>query len=535
VQLHTVIDEYRVKAHELQAANEQVATINEALENANEELLGTNEELRATTEQLTSVNEQLEVRNDALVGANDDLRNLLTSVKIPILVVDRKRTIRLFTESAAELCELEDRDTGRPIGQIRSRIRVSDFDAMLTRVLEEFGVESCEGQDRTGHWHQVVIRPYKTADNQVNGAVISMTDIDAVKTTELRLRDARDYAQGIVETVREPLVVIDDHLTIVSANAAFYRLLQLDREDVERRTLWDVPATSWDAARLRATLERALADDVRVEDLQLDQTFPDVGTRNFLLNIRPIHRHGQSKLLLLAMEDVTDRRQAERLEARLVSGILRAQAGERERIAHELHDETGQALSALLVHLRTLEETIDASDARARVQRLRNDVRTCIENVRRLARGLHPATLADLGLLGAVKEIADAFTQTHGIPVHLTIEGEAALAGLAEEIALALFRVIQEALTNVARHAKAENVSLELGHDTVCVTILLHDDGIGFDSPGAKTGLGLVVMRRRIEELGGRLELRSVPGEGTSIQAQVPVPLQPGLQPISPR
>ncbi len=219
---------------------------------------------------------------------------------------------------------------------------------------------------------------------------------------------------------------------------------------------------------------------------------------------------------------------AERLH-RLSGAILEAQEEERRRIARELHDEAAQALTSLLVRIRLLERSPNPEEARRHVQELRQLTAAALEEVRRVALELRPTILDDLGLAAALDWRVEEFNAAGGARAALSVEGvEGRLPGPVE---LALFRVVQEALTNVARHGQATTVNVCLRREAGSLVLTIQDDGVGFDptTPGtaAPRGLGLVGMRERMSLVGGELHLASRPGHGTRITARVPLDRQP--------
>ena len=221
--------------------------------------------------------------------------------------------------------------------------------------------------------------------------------------------------------------------------------------------------------------------------------------------------------------DDTERRQQEELRSRLIEQVMTAQDDERGRIARELHDETGQALTALLVGLRTIEGARSMTEAVDLAQQLREVAARTLRDVGRLARGLHPSVLDDLGLAVAVTRHVREFARLHGIAEQTRIEGFEADPPLSL-VQSTVYRVLQEALTNVAKHAGARRVSVHLVRDDTTVELRVRDDGNGFE-PGAivRRGLGLQGMQERAALLGGAVQIASAPGKGTTITARFPV------------
>jgi PAS domain S-box-containing protein len=219
--------------------------------------------------------------------------------------------------------------------------------------------------------------------------------------------------------------------------------------------------------------------------------------------------------------DATERKRQEELRTRLIEQVMTAQEEERARIARELHDETGQSLTALLVGLRTIEESRTIADATELAQRLREVAAQTLEEVGRLSRGLHPSVLDDVGLAAAVTRQAKDFAHLHGIAVDVRIDGLDA-EPLPPLVQTTVYRVLQEALTNVAKHAGARSVSVQLGRGEATVELCVRDDGVGFGS-GDGRRLGLRGMRERAALLGGSVEVDSHVGVGTVITGHFPV------------
>ena len=213
---------------------------------------------------------------------------------------------------------------------------------------------------------------------------------------------------------------------------------------------------------------------------------------------------------------------SERIARDSLRRVVEAQELERRRLARELHDETGQALTSILLGLKALEERIDDPSSRAATAELRELVVSTLQDVRRLAVELRPSALDDFGLVAALERLTASFSEQTGIAVDF----QTALADerLPEEVETALYRIVQESLTNVVKHARARRVSILLARKNSAVKAVVEDDGQGFDpAEQADDGFGLVGMRERLALLGGRLEIESGRGGGTTVAAEVPV------------
>ncbi len=209
----------------------------------------------------------------------------------------------------------------------------------------------------------------------------------------------------------------------------------------------------------------------------------------------------------------------------LASRILSAQERERVRISRELHDETGQALTLLLVRLQLIETISTEPEVRRELAEVRELVGATLDGVRRLAVHLGPSVLEDLGLCSALEWLADRVRVEAGLRVDLQLGCDR--VDVSDETAVTIFRVAQEALTNIVRHAAASRAELSVSSDGSALTLVVRDDGVGFDAPGARSkpaaSVGLFGMEERIALVGGTLEIVSAPGKGTRVEARVPI------------
>jgi signal transduction histidine kinase len=213
---------------------------------------------------------------------------------------------------------------------------------------------------------------------------------------------------------------------------------------------------------------------------------------------------------------------SQRVARDAVRRVVQAQELERRRLARELHDETGQALTSILLGLKPLEEALAHHPARAALTELREQVVTALQDVRRLAVELRPAVLDDFGLVPALERLTDGFAEQSDVRVDFhSALGETRLPN---EVETALYRVVQESLTNIVKHADARNISVSLARRESGVAAVIEDDGSGFDPRAARTdGVGLLGMRERLALIDGRLEIESRPGAGTTVVALVPL------------
>jgi signal transduction histidine kinase len=209
----------------------------------------------------------------------------------------------------------------------------------------------------------------------------------------------------------------------------------------------------------------------------------------------------------------------------LSSQVLTAHEEERKRVARELHDDTAQALTSILVRLRLLERSVEQGQLPDGLQELRDLTVATLEGVRRLAGALRPTALDDLGLVAALHSFVQDFSPGWALQVEITSHG--LQRRLPPEVELALYRVVQEALSNVAKHARASSASVRLQRTRDAVTVVVEDNGSGFDVKkmlgSGERGLGLFGMQERLALIGGTLRIDSSPQQGTRIIAWVPL------------
>jgi signal transduction histidine kinase len=213
---------------------------------------------------------------------------------------------------------------------------------------------------------------------------------------------------------------------------------------------------------------------------------------------------------------------SERVDRDTMRRVIEGQELERRRLARELHDETGQALTSILLGLKSIRSANGPQAAVQAEEEVRGLVVQALQEVRRLAVELRPKALDDFGLVAALERLAESFTEQTGIAI--AFQSLLPSARLTPEIETALYRIVQESLTNIVKHAQAHSVSIVLGRKSDSVSVIVEDDGVGFDPDRTREGgLGLIGMRERVSLIGGRLTIESRPGAGTAFVAEVPV------------
>ena len=221
--------------------------------------------------------------------------------------------------------------------------------------------------------------------------------------------------------------------------------------------------------------------------------------------------------------DIQDRKEAEQSRQELAGRLLRAQEDERARIARELHDDIAQRLALLTLRLRQLEQEASRSADGERIADLRRQAKQLSMDVSHLSHLLHSSYLENLGLAAAVENQCREAGKLHHLDIGCKVRNLPRV--LDHDVALSLFRVLQEALRNIIRHSHAGKVQVELFAEAAVIRLRVSDDGVGFDpaAPGSSEGLGLVSMRERLRLVGGSLDITSRPSRGTRVEARAPL------------
>ncbi|HLY28208.1 MAG TPA: CheR family methyltransferase, partial [Aggregatilineales bacterium] len=311
--LQSTVEQLETTIEELRSTNEELESSNEELHSTNEELETAKEELQSVNEELITVNSELQSKLDELTRSNDDLNNLLAAVEVGIIFLDTQLNILRFNPASTHLINLIQADIGRPMAHIVNNVTDDHLVADAQEVLETLVPREVEVETHDNRHYRVRIRPYRTIENTIDGLVITFTDITEQKRSEIQNSRARQYVESIVDTVRDPLLVLDQNLHIVLASRAFNQHYQTRQDDLNGKTLFEVGNGEWDFARLRQQLEQVVSANQPLEDFELEQEFPGQGKRKVRLTARHIYPEagqkaetGQGPLILLVIEDFTD-------------------------------------------------------------------------------------------------------------------------------------------------------------------------------------------------------------------------------------
>ena len=523
---------------------------NEELQSTNEELQSAKEELQSTNEELTTLNDELNNRNQQLDLVANDLVNVLESVQIPVIMVDQALRIRRFTPTARAISSLLPGDVGRSIDDVKLKVKVDDLVDRIRETIESVTPKEYEVQGLDGRWFKLHIRPYRTTDNRLDGAVLSFLDVDVLKRALQEAEHARDYANSIVETVPTSLVVLDGSLRIVSANPPFYRSVVARGNLTEHPGLFEIGAGALDVPALREATERSLAAQTSFQDLEIQCTFPASGRRDLVVAGCPIENAGGDPMLLLAIEDITERRL---LEASEKQARVEAEQANRAKdlflatLSHELRTPLATILMSAQLLRQTAAEDPKIRRASAAIERAVGNQARLIDDLLDISRIVSGKLMLDLqavdltSVTQSAVDVAQTSAEAKGIALELAIRGP--LRAVYGDPAR-LQQVVANLLTNSIKFTPQGGritVSLEAIGETAQLTVA--DTGLGlraeiipqlFDrfvqAESSMTrahgglGLGLAIVRHIVNVHGGEVRAES-PGEGKGATFTVTLPL----------
>jgi two-component system CheB/CheR fusion protein len=549
----------RSSTAELESSNAELAKIRAELHRARDEWEDSQEALRL-------VNTELRIRNQGLARLSDHLASLLSSTTIPILMLDRDLCIRRVTPAAEGLFGIRQTHIGRHIGDVQWRIRERDLETLVSRVIQTLTGEEVEVLDRDGRWHLLRIRPYRTVDDRIEGAVLAMIDIDQLRRAHHAANAASRFAESLIEAVQTPLLVLDRRFRVLMANPIFLSVYSLQLREIETRSLETLGKHQWNSPELKAALERLARGESHSEDLELEQglpgNLPDF-KRIVMVNVRRIAQSAIARgatagfpnggtardrsgefCILLAATDITAQKRAEKImldererlrrsvieneealrrsreELRaLAASLLNAQDEERRRVSRELHDDVSQNIAKLQFDIETLERELPPALANEKTSlvKISQRVGQLSDELRRIAYALHPSTLDHLGLAVALRGFCREFAKR--TRMHVRFTAGRLPSRFPPDIANSLYRITQEALRNVGRHASDSSVNVRLACSAASVKLTIRDDGPGFDSDAIrnKGGLGLISMQERARLIHASFDLATQPGAGATI------------------
>jgi two-component system CheB/CheR fusion protein len=522
--LQSIINDKDSALERLKFASEKAQAGNEELETAQEELESANEELN-------TLNEELKTSNTELSLVNRDLTNLLESINIPLVMVGKDLRIRRFTRAIEPILNLIASDAGRLITDLRPNTELPDLRLLLLDAMEGRNRKSRDIRDAHGRWYSLRILPSAGPDRKIDGAVVMLIDIDAAKR-------GLDLAEAIVETVREPLVILNHNLGVESANKAFYETFQATPEETEGHLIYELGERQWDIPKLRDLLDNILPAHSTFRDFEVVHDFARVGRKAMLLNAREVFdANAQARIILLAIEDTTDRKRVE--------DALKATNAELQNFAYALTHDLQEPVRMVVnftqllarEHEGKLGEQADqliaySVEGALRIEALLKALLNYWETTEQGEDSFGPVDCNDV-VGKTLANLQSVIAQSGAI-----ITSEPLPAVVAERVML--MQVFQNLIANSIKYRGEETPRIRIAAERYADGWLfsVSDNGIGIDPQDADrvfgmfkrlhgpdipgVGIGLALCKKVVERHGGRIWVESENGRGATFKFIIP-------------
>jgi two-component system CheB/CheR fusion protein len=545
-ELQSAIHELEISNAEQTAINEEAMSVNEEFQSTNEELVTSKEELQALNEELTALNSQLQETLERQRDTSNDLQNILDSTGVATLFLDGDLNIRFFTPTARSLFRVIATDIGRPLADLTLLGTDPDLIADARAVLTSLAPLGREIMAENGVWYIRRILPYRTQDNRIEGVVITFADISEMKAAEQEIQAARAYSDSIIDTVRQPLVVLDEQLCLVSANRSFDRMFGLEPVGVIGKPLVTVAGQRSGASGLGDFLERVQAELSHVEDFETELELPTLGRRLLLLNARRLREgpHGKPKILL-AIDDITERRRAAEALGAAKREAEQANLGKSRFLAAASHDlrqplQTLSFLQGIMAKKVTDKTVLGLVDRLAETVSAMSGMLDTLLDINQLEAGIVRREIIDFPINAVLDELHSQFAYAetverldlHVVRCGLSVRSDPRL----------LAQMIRNLVSNAVKYTAAGRILLGCRRRGDKLRIEIWDTGIGIpaeqlsaifeefhqlDNPARERskglGLGLAIVQRLAELLGHAIDVRSRPGKGSVFSVEVPL------------
>ena len=530
---------------EQEAINSEAQSLNEEYQSTNEELETSKEELQSLNEELTALNVQLTATVNHQRSTADDLENILRSSELAIVILDSDLSIRFFSPAGKTLLNGIDADIGRPIGDLAHRFDDSDLTGDIASVLKSLAPLSREIRSHGGEWYTRRILPYRTHSEAAQGVVLTFTNISVMKAAELKIAAERAYAHSVIDTVHQPLVVLDDRLRIVTSNSSFHRAFGVPQTESVGQAFSAIGNGRLNIPAINSFLNRARTELNPIEDFEVETDLAPLGRKVLLFNSRILAGDPTAgRRILLAVEDITERKIiSEALEIAKLKAE-KANLGKSRFLAAASHDLRQPLQTLSLLHgvlarkmtdaeslglMRKLDETLGAMSG----------MLNTLLDINQLEAGAVQPEIEDIAIGPALEHLKTEFSylaKSKGISLHVV-----ASSLRVRSDPLLLSQMIRNLLSNAVKYTKRGKILIGARRDGENVRLEVWDTGIGIPAgqlaaifeeyhqlgnPARERslglGLGLSIVQRIGELLGHRIEVRSEAGKGAVFIIEVP-------------
>ena len=554
-ELNAVIRDLEIANEDQRGVNEEALSMNEELQSANEELETSKEELQSLNEELTALNAQLQETLEHQRTTAADLQNILNSSDVATLFLDIDLNIRFFTPASRSLFGVIAVDVGRPLIDLAQRFRDENLLPDARAVLSQSTPIRREIESNDGNWYIRSIMPYRNDVSAVEGVVLTFARISEMKVAEHKIEAAKAYAESIIATVKQPLVVLDSDLHVVSASASFFEFFDAKPEECVGKPLGF--GDHFNHETLADLLAPALEGNP-VEDRELKIDLPKLGPRILRVSARLIvPRVSESPIILISFDDITE------LHAK--AGALAAAKEEAERanlaksrflaaVSHDLR----QPLQTMTLVQGMLSESVPDPAAKPLIERLERTVAGMsrlldkILNINQLEAGVVKPRLCDFVISDIMEQIKGEF-EIHAasdgvslrvVPCHLTVRSDPQL----------LEQILRNLLSNALKYTSRGKVLLGCRRRGESLSVEVWDTGAGIPETELKAifkeyhqldnhavkggkglglGLGLAIVQHLADLLHAPIHVRSRVGRGSVFALEVPVVRTSPAEPLS--
>jgi two-component system CheB/CheR fusion protein len=548
-ELSEAVEQREMIREELRSSNEEIISHNEELRSTNEELQTTKEELQSNNEELVTLNDELQSRNRELSGLNDDIVNFINSSHVPMIFLDLDLNIRRFTPSVKKFFRLIDDDIGRSIRDIQMTEIISDFCSKVLHTIEtlipqetEFGLNDS--------WYIMQIRPYLSFEKALKGAIVTFIDISSRHQADLSEKSARAFAESIVATVREPLLVLDSDGKIAEHSRSFSLKFDDNHSPLIGRAFDEICEGRLATPEMKRTITNSLRENTNLTDFEVHLRDKTNTVRRFLVNIRPIPKTVENKMLLMiGFEDITQRKELEDHQQRAVVAAEEASSAKSNFLANISH-EIRTPLSAITGFSELLSDSLaakgEAGEYAAAIHRNVTYLRQLLDDVLDMSKIEAGKLSIDKSPINVRRLVSDVIAMTRpkadakGIKVDFSVAQSAPELIVSDPIRLK--QILINLLDNSVKFTEAGRVEITIDASDFAgalsgkqLSFSVKDTGIGISEqekarlfePFSQadpsitrryggTGLGLVLSRKLALLLGGDLFLKqSSAGQGS--------------------
>lgn len=459
------------------------------------------------------------------------LRAIFENTLQSFLIIDRDYTIRAFNKTAGDRAKMvfgKEMKVGDSFFRFTSEAERTDFIDNFQKALSgkkillEREILDSNGK---GHWFEVTYSPVHDAEGSENAVFFTVTDIQERKTAELDLFKAEEKFSTIFRLGPDVMTLTSvKEKVITDVNESAVTMTGYGRDELIGNAT--TGEKIWSDPEARKRFIQNLVEHGSVYNFETRFRAKSGREWQGLISGEMIEI-GKEKYVLSVIHDITDIKEAEGLLRQTMNRLIEAEEQLRKEASQQLHDKVGQNLTALIINLSFFRNQL-SEDSRKKIEKRLADSLSLLEDtvdrIRDIMTDLRPSILDDYGLYAALSSSAKKLTERTGIPVNLS--GKDMEQRLPQEIEYALYRMAQEALHNVIKHAEAGRVTIELKELTEQVRLTITDNGKGFDpeqmaKQKAGKGFGLISISERMKALGGRFEIRSAPGKGTTVVLEI--------------